>query len=48
MIALDMCPYNIVEYDGFNGLINYLATGYKIPTRTIFSRNQIPVLFYIA
>ena len=45
MIALEMLPYSIVQGLGFRRLIDYLAPGYKIPSRVYFSRTGVPKLY---
>ena len=45
MIALDMLPYSIVQGPSFRKLIDYLAPGYKIPSRVYFSRTGVPKLY---
>ena len=42
MIAFDMLPYSIVQGLGFRRLIDYLAPGYKIPSRVYLSRTGVP------
>lgn len=46
-IAKDMVPINIntVSKDGFRKMINKLDRRYKIPSRTYFSQDAIPILY---
>ena len=40
-----MLPYSIVQGLGFRRLIDYLAPGYKIPSRVYFSKTGVPKLY---
>ena len=45
MIALDVEPYLMVEWDGFGKLMKTLAPQYKVPSRKTFSEKVIPKIY---
>lgn len=44
-IASGLHSYSIVEGPGFLSLMEYAAPGYKVPSRTTFSRTVIPEMY---
>lgn len=44
-IAKDMMPFQIVERPGFLRLMNFAMPHYKVPSRTFFSKTEIPNLY---
>ncbi|XP_040190707.1 zinc finger BED domain-containing protein 4-like [Rana temporaria] len=45
LIAVGGAPFNLVEGEPFKQLMQALAPGYKVPSRTTFSRTVIPSLY---
>lgn len=41
----DMMPFQIVERPGFLKLMNVAVPHYKVPSRTFFSKTEIPKLY---
>ncbi|XP_077375916.1 E3 SUMO-protein ligase ZBED1-like [Festucalex cinctus] len=44
-IAKGLCPYSVVECDGFQDLLHTLEPRYTLPTRKHFSNTCIPALY---
>lgn len=44
-IAKGLCPYNIVEWEGFQDLIHTLEPRYKIPSRNHITNTCMPALY---
>ncbi|KAK0147119.1 Zinc finger BED domain-containing protein 1 [Merluccius polli] len=44
-IAKGLCPYNIVEWEGFQDLIHTLEPRYKIPSRNHMTNTCMPALY---
>ena len=44
MIAFDMQPYNLVENEGFVGLMNLVEPRYQMPSRKYFTETVIPAI----
>ncbi|XP_040278276.1 E3 SUMO-protein ligase ZBED1-like [Bufo bufo] len=45
-IAKDLRPYSVVENSGFRYLLKTIEPRYKIPSRSHFTENVIPALYY--
>lgn len=45
MICIDGQPFSMVEDKGFKSLINHLEPRYEIPSRTYFSKTELPRLY---
>ena len=45
LIAVGGAPFNLVEGEPFKQLMQALAPGYKVPSRTTFSRTVVPSLY---